>query len=86
MSFLDSSLALYSIPLAWVTTVYPTFMRVSAVEKYLPYDNIQPRHNIARLEKKGVPPDVIARIQRMSDANLVSRIPSANKVYCRLNT
>jgi uncharacterized MAPEG superfamily protein len=66
---LDSPLALYSIPLAWLTVLYPATMRTGAIRQLAGFDNTMPRGNIARLEKKGVPADQIARVQRMEGAN-----------------
>jgi hypothetical protein len=69
---LDSPLAFYSIPVAWVTAFYPAALRTVAIKNLGGFNNVAPRQNLARLEKKGVPQDKIARVQRMIDANAVS--------------
>jgi hypothetical protein len=43
---LDSPLALYSIPLAWLTVVYPSSMRTGAIRQLIGFDNTLPRQNI----------------------------------------
>ena len=43
--------------------------------------SVQPRSNIARLsEKKGVPPDLVARLARMEGAHLVCFLVECNGI------
>ncbi|KAF7289689.1 hypothetical protein HMN09_01332000 [Mycena chlorophos] len=66
----DSPLSLYSIPAVWLTAFAPIVLRTVAVKKVKGWNNVAPRNNTARVSgDKNIPPDVIARIQRMEAAH-----------------
>ncbi|PPQ87342.1 hypothetical protein CVT25_002092 [Psilocybe cyanescens] len=70
MISLSTPLSLYAIPLMWIITYYPAFAKSALITKAAGYNNVQPRDNATRLEKKGVPPEVLARLQRIEGAHI----------------
>ncbi|KDQ08628.1 hypothetical protein BOTBODRAFT_37777 [Botryobasidium botryosum FD-172 SS1] len=68
---LASPLSLYSIPALWLVNFVPYSLKRSVVQqnKGGKYDNVQPRDNVAQLEKKGVPKEVIDKLIRLEGAH-----------------
>ncbi|KAH6906817.1 hypothetical protein BKA70DRAFT_1287038 [Coprinopsis sp. MPI-PUGE-AT-0042] len=62
---LDSPLSLYSIPVVWLVWV-------TAIQKAIGYNNVQPRSNVTRVldTSKKISPEVSRRIQRMEGAHM----------------
>ncbi|KAH9478501.1 hypothetical protein JR316_0008956 [Psilocybe cubensis] len=69
MVSLSTPLSLYAIPLMWIITYYPAYAKSALIKRVAGFNNVQPRGNPARLEKKGVPPEILARLQRIEGAH-----------------
>jgi len=68
---MNSPLSLYSIPVVWFTSFYPTTLKFFAIDKAIGYNNVQPRSNLSKLaNNKNISSDLAARIQRMEGAHL----------------
>ncbi|CAA7267303.1 unnamed protein product [Cyclocybe aegerita] len=70
MPSLDSPLSLYSIPVMWLISYYPSFLKNYMLVGQRAFTNLQPRTNIARMQVKNVPADLAARIARMEGAHI----------------
>ncbi|KAJ7052906.1 hypothetical protein C8F01DRAFT_1032740 [Mycena amicta] len=70
-SGLDNALSLYSIPAVWLSAFVPVVFKTMTITRVKGFNNVQPRANVARVSgDKAVPPEVVARIQRMEGAHL----------------
>ncbi|KIM46801.1 hypothetical protein M413DRAFT_440373 [Hebeloma cylindrosporum] len=71
MASLSSPLSLYSIPVMWAISHYPSFAKAAILIKAGEHNNLIPRSNIPNLpNKKRISPEVAARLQRMDGAHL----------------
>jgi len=77
MSFLSSfinmtkPLSLYSIPVVYLTSLYPGLLKFVTIDRSIGYNNVQPRSNSSKLaNNKNVSPELAARILRMEGAHL----------------
>ncbi|KAF8155925.1 hypothetical protein B0H34DRAFT_514162 [Crassisporium funariophilum] len=67
----NSPLSLYSIPVVWFTSFYPSLWKFMTIDNSVGYNNVQPRSNTARMAtEKSISPAMAARIQRMEGAHL----------------
>jgi len=67
----QSPLSLYSIPVVWFTSFYPMNMKFALIDKYMGYNNVQPRANTKKIfESETIPKGVAARAERLEGAHL----------------
>ncbi|TFK48895.1 hypothetical protein OE88DRAFT_434515 [Heliocybe sulcata] len=67
---LSTPLAIYSIPVVWLTTFYPMTLKRGLIGRTIGYNNMQPRSNTQRMAKDAaVSPEVADRIERMEGAH-----------------
>ncbi|KZT24838.1 hypothetical protein NEOLEDRAFT_1178919 [Neolentinus lepideus HHB14362 ss-1] len=68
---LSTPLAIYSIPVVWLTTFYPMKMKVRLMDQTIGYNKVQPRANTQKIGKDaGTSPEVANRVARMEGAHL----------------
>ncbi|KAF8962619.1 hypothetical protein BDZ97DRAFT_1106936 [Flammula alnicola] len=71
MFSLSSPLSLCAIPIMWLIAYYPSTVRLIIMNTQSEYNNVQPRSNLLEIEsKKGISPQMAARIQRMEGAHV----------------
>ncbi|KAF8518268.1 hypothetical protein BU17DRAFT_48853 [Hysterangium stoloniferum] len=70
MSLLSTPLSLYSIPVAYFMAFYPHNAKFSLIARTVGWNNLDPRsHNQETLVKKGMAPELAAKVDRMAAAH-----------------
>ncbi|GLB42190.1 putative MAPEG family protein [Lyophyllum shimeji] len=70
----SSPLSLYSIPIVWFLGFYPNVLKGRLLVKTIGFNNVQPRDNVARLERhkdaEKVSAEIAAKARRLEAAHL----------------
>ncbi|KZS96275.1 hypothetical protein SISNIDRAFT_482860 [Sistotremastrum niveocremeum HHB9708] len=71
MSFLNTPLALYTIPAAWILLMVPQVQRYSIITQHLPAENVMlaPRSAVENHAKSKAPRELVEKAVRMQGAH-----------------